>query len=995
MQKITDFIIEKRKFIVVFYIAVLVLSAVGFFNVNVNYDMSKYLPKDSETREGLSVMEENFGELAMLTVMIDDLDVKKSEQAKKDLEKIDNVKSVTWIENDEYYRKGNHSKFLVTIDANTYSDEAGKVLADVRSMYDSKIYVSGELVDNQLQVESLRYDIPKIAMIGAVIILIILFALCDSWMAPILFLICICVAIVINMGSNVFLSSVSFMTFSTGALLQLSLSMDYSIMLMNRYQYERKKNDDPVEAMRLALRGSVLPISGSSVTTIVGLLVLLFMSFLIGRDLGLVLAKGVAISLVCIFTLLPGLTVFFDGLLQKSAKRYVNPNMAPLVSALAKARFVIIPLLVVVVCGCLYIKGGLGISFVRMFDNPDQPKIEKVFGVENQIAVLGKAGETEEFTAEAEKLDHVRYVQGWANTAGKKRTYSDMAEETGMDEAQIKLLYRMYSDRDNTAPYERVSGYELMKFAYYGIACSSDYDTVMDKERKKELSSGWEDMKNGRAEMLKGFDTMDENEKLLKKKKVQLEGYAGQIDSGLSKLNDGIGQIDSGLSKLNDGIGKTRDGLRQINEGLIEIDENIEAADELISTLPEGDPLREKLIEVKAELVTKKEEVLKQKAEVSGTLSKLKAQKESIEEQRKELAGKKKELVSQRKELLSGLKQINEGLSMISSEREKLLKSDAYSLIFKKHTASELSELMDTDRDEIESLLKIRRISKKDVSGLKLTTEEFLRYINDTVLDDDTFSASISKKDSDRIRKAVRDVEDSKKMLLSGDYDRVLVVCDLPSEGKETFAFVDRLKDTAERTLGGDHYILGNSAMGAEMNEGFADELNLVTILSVVAIFIVVFIAFRNPLIALVLVALIQGAVWITTAIVTLTGVEINYVALILVQCILMGATIDYGILLSSNYRDLRSIYDRREAAGAAMNQSIGTILTSGLILIACCVIIGIIMKAKITSQTCLIIACGASCAVVLTVFVLPVILYTFDGLLFRTGKNRLKGRKN
>lgn len=175
--------------------------------------------------------------------------------------------------------------------------------------------------------------------------------------------------------------------------------------------------------------------------------------------------------------------------------------------------------------------------------------------------------------------------------------------------------------------------------------------------------------------------------------------------------------------------------------------------------------------------------------------------------------------------------------------------------------------------------------------------------------------------------------------------------------------------------------------MGYEMDEGFTDELNFVTILTVIAILIVVLITFRSFVSSAVLVAVIQTAVFITTAIVCLQGYSVNYIALILVQCILMGATIDYGILLFDNYREKRLTLEKKEAIGEAMNCSIKTILTSSLILIATCLTVSVIMTQKIIAQTCMMIAYGAICSVIMVIFILPAILLLVDRVIIKKKK--------
>jgi len=350
MKRVADFIVDKRKYVMILYLAILVISAVGMLHVNVNYDMSKYLPGDSFTKLGMEKMSGEYGDLASITVMFDDLDEKEQIKIKEDLASVPNVKSVVYQQDDESCQKDGHSKYMVAVSAGTYSNEAREVLEEIKNRYqDYEIAVSGAVVDNDLLIKTLAGEIPVIAIIVVVIIFAILFLLCDSWIEPFLYMGCIGVAILINMGTNALLPSVSFMTFAVGALLQLGLSMDYSIMLMNRYNQEKLDDPNPTAATKKALLHAFGAITSSSITTIVGLLVLVFMSFKIGQDMGVVLAKGVFISLICIFTILPGLVIMFDKLIMKTHKKSLNFKMDFIMKAVTKARFALILIVAVIV----------------------------------------------------------------------------------------------------------------------------------------------------------------------------------------------------------------------------------------------------------------------------------------------------------------------------------------------------------------------------------------------------------------------------------------------------------------------------------------------------------------------------------------------------------------------------------------------------------------------------------------------------------------------
>lgn len=380
MKKLADWIVDKKGLIFLFVAVLTVAAVLGIFKTNINYDMSKYLPSDSSVKQGMELMAEEYGDMSAITVMFGDLSEKEQTERKTELESLEHVKNVIYLQDDEAYQKKNHSKYMINVSANTYSEEARKVLQSIKDTYGDSAYLCGAVVDNDMMVNTLLEEIPVIALVAVVIIFAILFLLCNSWVEPFLYMCCIGIAIILNMGSNVFLPSVSFMTFAVGALLQMGLSMDYSIMLMNRYNQEKKKQADSVLSMKKALTNAFSAITSSSVTTIVGLLVLLFMSFKIGQDMGIVLAKGVFISLLCIFTVLPGLVVVFDKAMAKTHKKSLEFNMKPLMRFAGKIRFVSVLLIILVTIAAVFLKTAWKLFMLKPLTIRIRRKLRKPLG---------------------------------------------------------------------------------------------------------------------------------------------------------------------------------------------------------------------------------------------------------------------------------------------------------------------------------------------------------------------------------------------------------------------------------------------------------------------------------------------------------------------------------------------------------------------------------------------------------------------------------------
>lgn len=318
MRKIARFIVSKRIPILVIGLVLTVACAVMAFFVNINYDLTAYLPKDFHTSKAIAIMNDEFGDVTDISVVFKGIDSDTANVIYADLMKQDGVVSVQYTADDPSYVKDGYTRFAVVVGYNTYSEEAMSVINAIRSDYsDYELYISGAAVENETSDKTLSIAIA----IAFAILLAILFIASSSWFDPVVYLITIGIAGIINMGTNIFLGSISSLTNSVAAILQLVLSMDYSIMLMNRFRRERQNGIDKETALVDALAGGARPILGSAATTIVGLLCLVFMNFTIGVDMGVVLAKGVVISLISVFTVLPGLIILFDKPLLKGMKK--------------------------------------------------------------------------------------------------------------------------------------------------------------------------------------------------------------------------------------------------------------------------------------------------------------------------------------------------------------------------------------------------------------------------------------------------------------------------------------------------------------------------------------------------------------------------------------------------------------------------------------------------------------------------------------------------
>lgn len=490
MRKFTDFIVNKRHLILILFILFSVISVILSKKVKINYDIAEYLPSTSETRTGMDIMEKEFKEIksSSLNLMFENLQEDKKTKICEELTQIKGVDSVDY-DSTENYNKDNYTLYVINVGDTEDSKLASDVYNEIKERYneDYKIYTSGKIADRNNPV--LPTKIVVLAVVCAMIILIIM---CESYTEPFLFLTSILIAVLLNNGTNIIFGTISNITSSISAILQMALSMDYSIMLMNRYDQEKQTEPDKVKAMKNALYHAFKSISSSSVTTIVGLLALVFMSFTIGRDLGLVLAKGVLFSLISIFFILPSLILMFDKLIVKTKKKSPKFKMNGLGKMSYKLRHVALILFVVVFCICYALKGNLGISYTEDTSN----KISEIFSENNQIALIYNSKDEEtvaKYLQKIKKDEKIEEVLGYGNTINESLTYDKLNEKlddlgantNNIEDYLLKIIYYNYynQDENNTMTFN-----EFVRFIQEDVYNNENVVNKIDDETKININ---------------------------------------------------------------------------------------------------------------------------------------------------------------------------------------------------------------------------------------------------------------------------------------------------------------------------------------------------------------------------------------------------------------------------------------------------------------------------------------------------------------------------
>ena len=450
MKKLAEFLINRRRVLTAVMLVLTAVCAVLALRVPINRDRTKYLADSSEMKQGLSIMEDAFpesDETASIRVMFDDLTTDQIPEIKAQLEAIPNVSGVVYEAGSEEYNKDNHTLFVVNSRYDYDTDEEHAIEAAIEEGFPGYTMA---YENNDVPATELPLWVVVLALTLAVIILLVM---SDSWLDPVLFLVTIGVAVVLNMGTNILFPYVDEMTATVGPILQLVLSMDYSIILMNRYRQEKVTHSDKVSAMKTALAGSVSSIASSSLTTVVGLLALVFLSFKLGPELGIVLAKGVFISMLCAFTVLPTMILAMDPLLEKTRKKSPHVPMARFSRLSYKTRYAMPAVFAALFIASFILQGYTQIVFTEKNDDP----LANVFPKKNTVAVVYRnedEAKIDGVISELEKDGRISDILGYANTLGKEMTAEDMGKAVAelSDDAEpidgnlLRMLYFIAGD---------------------------------------------------------------------------------------------------------------------------------------------------------------------------------------------------------------------------------------------------------------------------------------------------------------------------------------------------------------------------------------------------------------------------------------------------------------------------------------------------------------------------------------------------------------------
>ena len=523
MEKFGKVIVKLRIPILILSFLLLIPSAIGYFNTRVNYDILYYLPNEIETMQGQDILMDDFNKGAYAMVVVQNMDTKSTDRLIKKVENVDHVAQVIsytgivgedvpseivpskfrkYFENDST----DTTLFAIFFDNTTSSDDTMNAIIQIREQTEGQAFISGMsavVTDTKNLSEK---ETPLYVLIAVVLVCIVLAIFMDSFLVPVFFMISIGMAIVYNLGSNILLGEVSYITKALAAVLQLGVTLDYSIFLWHSYK-EMKEiyPDDHKEAMAVAISNTLTSVVGSSITTVAGFIALCFMSFTLGLDLGIVMAKGVVFGVIGCVTILPSLILTFDRALEKTMHREIMPNFDKLATFIVNHSWIFVIVFVVLLGPAIYGQNNTSVYYDLSDTLPDDlacsqanKKLEENFDMNSIYMILADSSMSTDTANEMlDKLgdvDGVQFALG-LDTALKSgipqeflpaKTVSELKGE----DYQIMMIatdYKIASDEINnqiSKVNDIVKSYDSKAMVVGEAPCTKDLITITDNDFK-------------------------------------------------------------------------------------------------------------------------------------------------------------------------------------------------------------------------------------------------------------------------------------------------------------------------------------------------------------------------------------------------------------------------------------------------------------------------------------------------------------------------------
>lgn len=992
---VSGFLVKWRAVLFALTTALAIVFATFIPRLNVIMEISYYLPDNSPVKVGLDKVRAEFSDVdlmsCMVSVMIEDV---------SDVDSLRNVlKEVTG---------GLAPASVKQNDKYTLFEFRPTRMADIYHCRDAVTEHFGDAAIVELGIDkNMPANIIPMLAIGAVLVFAVLLIMCASVMEVLLFLICTLIAVALNMGSNILLPGVSFLTNTMCAVLQMILSMDYSIILMNRYRQERQLTSDTAAAMKNAIQGSSGAVMSSALTTVVSLLMLVFMRLKIGADLGIVLAKGVAFSMICNFTVLPALAIWFDrAIFATSKKKMPSLPAAGLSRFEMKFRVPLSVLFVGLFVVTAYFQTKTPISYAAIWETP----ISRQFPVDNSFLLLYDNSDEKAVPPMLDSLSsdpHVLSCLSYPGLMVQGFTAAEMAERFGslsplITEDLLRIVYYAYAHPERS---ERLSLDEVEAIAK-DLAAQGLIPEGMDAESimatlapppppppapaKQELTpppfiaapdstlAAKPDSLQAVADTL----TVTAEPEQAPRSRYTFELATSQISA--DAMAD-LFEVDRSLARtVYRMAGRPRKGgtmsphemssflvtkvlTNKKYSSFINAEQAALIRDihrQLDSAVVAGpSPLEEFPVQL---------EITKPDSDLSADAHDTPAEQMAEEKPPVATAALSAPVQTTPPPIVEDEPPTPlERLAEMAVSGRRYPSSTMWSAL---HAVG-----VKVSRTDIDLLYLYAGSRMQYDDDLRMTVGQLIGYLDGTLLKDPAFSRFVDDDSAEMIAEVQEELVNGAMALHGEDRALAVVTTDYVFESDETFAFVDRFLQMNERNLQGEHYLIGESAMYKEFKDDFPREKLLLTILTIAAIFLIVLLTFRTLAIPLILVISVMSGVYVNVLMSGLLGNSMYFLGYIIVQSILMGATIDYSILLTSFYRTSRREYGILESLKQAYKSAGHSIMTSGLILTLAPYVMSHMISDRMVAMILRPLSFGALAAILVILLILPGMIIICD----------------
>lgn len=1027
MKRIARLLIRFRHLLLMVMTALGVAGVFLLPEINIVSDMTTYLPDNSRMKQGLECMKSSFSGIdtngAGVSAMFTNAAVNDS--LSTELSEIEGIAAIIGQRSNE-----RHTLYQFILDPDASPDTVAET---IRRRYGNDVTV--ETASTNLLPDNMNF----IIIAGVSLLTLILVIMCSSIVEVVLFLIAIGIAVAINMGSNAFMSGVSVVTSAIAAILQLILSMDYSIILMNRYRQTRKTVTEKTEAMTCALAEATPAILGSAATTILGMAMLAFMNFKIGLDMGLVLSKGVFLSLVSIYCVLPALVLTFDKAIQKTQKKVPLLHTYKLAKFEVRFRRLIAVAFILFFALSYFLSKRTSISFSSTWPT----EITSEFPPQNQIVMLYENDEEEKIISLIDSIGsdpRVMTAMSYPSIMMKERTADEMMK---FIKETAAMLPGGAEQIDSTMLRD-----DILDIAYYAAAHPERDEKMSFSEIEKFISELPEEfMGNLNPEkmmqdvMHKFIEEGDEPVPTMPQKPIEQETQtspaaspsvtvtspetipcdtittAAEPDTTIlsiptsrftfenstlpmtsREMADFLGFDRKQAFAVYKIAGKSKSGMtaqefvHYVSEKLInnrvysamisrsQVNELAAARHQIDSAVLAGTARLAKVeLTEPYTLVADTVKTDSLPSVVTPTAKDTTIQAAPIPAKAMANAEATVPAVKDKAVPAPEPTPLEVLIDMAGSNRK--YSSDRIGRTLR-------NAGIDIAQGDVDLLFMYYGSRNSSTDSLKMSIEGLMNFMTGSLLTDSMYNRFIDESAEESLLTMKRSITEGLGNLRGEKYSIATIISDYEAESDETFAFVSSLKDKCDKALEGECYLIGESVMYKEMSDGFTHEMRVVTSLTIIVIFLVVALTFRSAIIPVFLLLIVMSAVYVCVFIGGVGGKPLNYLAYLVTQSILMGATIDYAILFTDYYREKRMALPIMPALRKSYKNTIHSIMTSGLILILCPYIMSILMTDPTISIILKSISVGALAAILLILLVLPGLLAAFDRIVTQKGSH-------